>query len=269
MKTVLITGCSSGYGRATAKFFHEQGWNVIATMRTPSTALEESDRLRLVPLDVTDARSVTAAIERAIALFGGLDVVVNNAGIGLFSAFEATPAQMIRDVFETNVFGVMAVTCAVIPHFRERGAGTVINVTSSVGILPMPFVAPYTASKWAIEGFTESLGYELSCFGARAKIVEPGYGPTTAFSANSHERMTGLLPAPYTAYANQLLCGMAGAKTTNELDVARAVWLAATDDSERLRYAAGPDAEDLAAMRRALPGEAYLAQARAAMGPKV
>lgn len=268
MKTVLITGCSSGYGRTTALHFHEHGWNVVATMRTPSPALQESERLRVLPLDVTRPSSVTAAIRDAVALFGGLDVVVNNAGIGLFGAFEATPENTIRELFETNVFGVMAVTRAVVPHLRERRAGAVVNVTSSVAILPMPLVAAYAASKLAIEGFTESLSYELSAFGVRAKIVEPGYGPTTGFGARS-PRPDAFLPEPYVAYAAQFMRGLAGAKTTNELDVARAVWLAATDDSARLRFPAGADAEDLAAMRRALPGEDYLAQARAAMGPSL
>jgi len=270
MKNVLITGCSSGFGRATAIHFVEQGWNVVATMRAPRKALNlpESERLRLVRLDVTDRGSITEAIGEGIAAFGGLDVVVNNAGIGLLSAFEATPEQTIREVFETNTFGVMAVAQAVIPHFRERRAGTLVNVTSSVGIVPMPLVSVYTASKFAIEGFTEALSYELSSFGARAKIVEPGYGPTTSFSANTSERMKELVPQAYAAYAQQIMQGHAGARSTTELDVARAVWLAATDGSERLRYPAGPDAEDLAAMRRALPGDDHLEQMRAIVGPK-
>jgi short-subunit dehydrogenase len=163
----------------------------------------------------------------------------------------------------------MAVTQAVIPHFRERRAGTIINVTSSVGIVPMPLVAVYSASKYAIEGFTEALSYELSSFGVRAKIVEPGYGPTTGFTASGLERMKGLLPEAYGPYAEQIMSGHAGAKTTNEIDVARAVWLAATDGSRRLRYPAGADAEELAAMRRALPGDDYLERMRAAIGPKV
>jgi NAD(P)-dependent dehydrogenase (short-subunit alcohol dehydrogenase family) len=271
--TILITGCSSGYGRATAALFLEQGWNVVATMRTPrkkaAEDLAESERLRVLPLDVTDRGSIAAAIRDGIAAFGGLDVVVNNAGIGLLSAFEATPEQTIRDVFEANTFGVMAVTQAVIPHFRERRAGTLVNVTSSVGIVPVPLVSVYAASKFAIEGFTESLSYELSCFGVRAKIVEPGYGPTTSFTANGLERMNGLVPQAYAPYAEQLMRGRDSGKTTTGLDVARAVWLAATDGSARLRYAAGPDAEDLAAMRLALPGEGYLDQMRAAVGPKV
>ena len=147
MKTVLITGCSSGYGRATALFFLERGWNVVATMRSPRTeVLPASERLRVLRLDVTDRGSIAGAVRDGIAAFGGLDAVVNNAGIGMFSAFEVTPEQAIRQVFETNTFGVMAVTQAVVPHLRERRAGTLINVTSSVGIVPMPLVRVYAAS---------------------------------------------------------------------------------------------------------------------------
>jgi NAD(P)-dependent dehydrogenase (short-subunit alcohol dehydrogenase family) len=270
MKNVLITGCSSGYGRATAAHFLAQGWNVVATMRTPRNTpeLPEHDRLRVLRLDVTDRASIAAAIRDGIAAFGGLDVIVNNAGIGLLSAFEATPEATTREIFETNTFGVMAVTHAIVPHFRERRAGTLINVTSSVGIVPMPLVAVYSASKYAVEGFTEALSYELSFFGVRTKIVEPGYGPATSFTANGMDRMKGLVPDAYAPYVAQVMQGHAGAKHTNDVDVARAVWLAATDGSNRLRYAAGADAEDLAAMRRAMPGDDYLQQMRAVVGPK-
>lgn len=269
MKTVLITGCSSGYGRATALTFLEHGWNVVATMRTPGKGdLPTSERLCVLRLDVTDRASIDEAVQGGIAAFGGLDVVVNNAGIGLLSALEATPERTIREIFETNTFGVMAVSRAVIPHFRERRAGTLVNVTSSVGIVPMPLVSVYTASKYAIEGFTEALAYELSFLGVRTRLVEPGYGPSTAFAANGMERMNGLLPEAYAPYASQVFAGFAAAKTTNEQDVARAVWLAATDGSHRLRYPAGPDAEELAGMRRAFPGDDYLERMRAALGPK-
>lgn len=272
MNTILITGCSSGFGRATAALFLEKGWNVIATMRTPRAKrageLSDSERVRVLPLDVTDRGSVAAAVREGIAAFGGLDVVVNNAGIGLLSAFEATTPESVREVFETNTFGVMTVTQAVIPHLRERRAGTIVNVTSSVGIVPMPLVSVYTASKLAIEGFTESLSYELACFGVCAKLVQPGYAPTTRLGANGAERMRGLVPEAYARYAEQLMQGLAGSKTTTELDVARAVWLAATDGSARLRYPAGQDAEELAAMRRAQPDERYLDQMRAVVGPK-
>lgn len=271
-ETVFITGCSSGFGRATAELFLEKGWNVVATLRTPPETRMggpwESERVRVLRLDVTDRASIAAAVRDGIAAFGGLDAVVNNAGIGLLSAFEATPPETIQEVFATNTFGVMAVTQAVLPHLRERGAGTLVNVTSSVGIAPMPLVAVYTASKFAIEGFTESLSYELACFGVRAKIVEPGYAPGTRFAANTGERLRGLVPEAYAPYAQQVMHGHAGAKTTAALDVARAVWLAATDGSSRLRYAAGQDAEELAELRRALPGERYLEEMRAVLGPK-
>jgi NAD(P)-dependent dehydrogenase (short-subunit alcohol dehydrogenase family) len=203
-KNVLTTACSSGFGRATAKHFLERGRNVVATMRTPQNALNlpKSERLRLLRLDVTDRRSTTDAIRDAIAAFGGLEVVVNNTGIGLFAVV------------------------------------------------------------------TEALSYELSSFGVRAKLVESGYGPTTSFSANGSEGMNGLLPEAYAPYAEPLFQGLAASKSTTELDVASAVCLAATDGSKRLRYPAGADAEELAAMRRALPGEGYLEQMRAVVGPK-
>jgi short-subunit dehydrogenase len=190
MKTALITGCSSGYGLATAAHFLERGFNVVATMRTPRKLpnLPESERMRVIRLDVTDRASVNEAIRDGIAAFGRLDVVVNNAGIGLFGAFEASSEQTIREIFETNTFGVMAVTQAVVPHLRERRAGTIVNVTSSVGIVPMPLVSVYIASKFAIEGFSEGLSYELSLFGVSVKSSSPATdrrraSPRTARSA--------------------------------------------------------------------------------------
>ena len=181
MKTVLITGCSSGYGLETARHFHAQGWNVIATMRTPrEDVLPRSERLRVLALDVTKPDSIAAALEAS----GPIDVLVNNAGIGLVGAFEATPMATVREVFETNTFGVMAMTQAVLPQFRARRSGVVVNVTSSVTLTPMPLAAVYTASKMAIEGFTASLALELEAFNVRVKLVEPGYGPTTRFTSN-------------------------------------------------------------------------------------
>ena len=158
MKTVLITGCSSGYGLETARHFHAQGWNVVATMRTPrAEALPRSERMRVLALDVTRPESIAAALAEA----GPIDVLVNNAGIGLLGAFEATPMATVREVFETNTFGVMAVAQAAIPAMRARRAGTIVNITSSVTLAPMPLVAVYRASKTAIEGFSESLALEL------------------------------------------------------------------------------------------------------------
>ena len=240
MKTVLITGCSSGYGLETARHFHAQGWNVIATMRTPRTeVLPRSERLRLLPLDVTKPESIATALEAA----GPIDVLVNNAGVGLFGAFEVTPMATVRDVFETNTFGMMAMTQAVLPQFRARKSGLVVNVTSTVTLAPMPLVAAYTASKTAIEGFTESLAFELEPFNVRVKLVEPGYGPGTRFTANGAERMQGLIPEAYAPFAQAIFAALGNpTAVTTEKDVAEAVWLAANDLSGTLRYPAGADA---------------------------
>ncbi|MET0580685.1 MAG: SDR family oxidoreductase [Pseudoxanthomonas sp.] len=247
MKTALITGCSSGYGLETARHFHAQGWNVIATMRRPDPdLLPRSDRMRVIALDVTDADSVAAAIEAS----GPVDVLVNNAGIGLFGAFEATPMATTREVFETNTFGTLAMTQAVLPQFRARRSGTVVNVTSSATLAPMPMVAVYTASKVAVEGFTESLAFELEPFGVKVKLVEPGYAPTTRFASNGGERMRGLVPEAYAAFAQGIFDALGELEAvTSESDVAEAVWRAANDGSGRLRFPAGADAVALAQAR--------------------
>jgi NAD(P)-dependent dehydrogenase (short-subunit alcohol dehydrogenase family) len=248
MKNVLITGCSSGYGLETARYFHAQGWNVIATMRTPrQDLLPVSERLRVLALDVTQPASIAAAL----AASGPIDVLVNNAGIGLFGALEVTPLATIREVFETNTFGVMAMTQAAIPQMRARRSGVIVNVTSSATLAPMPLVAAYTASKMAIEGFTASLAFELSAFDVKVKLVEPGYGPDTAFTKNSGSRLEGLIPEPYAPLAQSIFAalGQGPAAVTSAPDVAEGVWRAANDTAGQLRFPAGPDAVELARSR--------------------
>lgn len=247
MKTVLITGSSSGYGLATARHFHDHGWNVVATMRRPDAdLLPASDRIKLVPLDVADADSIA----RAVAEAGRIDVLVNNAGIGVVGAFEATSMRMVREVFETNTFGTMAMVQAVIPQMRERRSGTIINVTSSVTLASMPLAAAYTGSKTAIEGFTGSLAHELGTFGIRIKLVEPGYCPTTRFAENGAERMNGLIPDSYAAFARPIFEAFASPQlTTQPGDVAEAVWRAVHDGSDQLHFPAGADAVALAGPR--------------------
>ncbi len=171
-------------------------------MRTPrEDVLPESERLRVLALDVTKPDSISAAV----AASGPIDALVNNAGIGAMGAFEATPIATAREIFETNTFGAMAMTHAVLPGFRERRSGVVVNVTSSATLAPFPLVAVYTASKTAIEGFTASLALELEDFDVRAKLVEPGYGPTTNFTSNGQARMDGLIPEPYAAFARRVM----------------------------------------------------------------
>ncbi|QJE99389.1 SDR family oxidoreductase [Luteolibacter luteus] len=267
--TILITGCSSGFGKATADLFLARGWNVIATMRRPDEGLfEKSDQLLVTALDVTQPGTIDDAIHQGIERFGKIDVFVNNAGIGLLSALEGTPDDTIRGIFETNTFGVMAANRAIIPHLRGRGAGTIINVTSSVGIAPMPFVAAYTASKHAIEGFSESLAYELGLFGIRVKVVQPGLAPTTNFAANSGNRPMELVPAPYGEGVARYFQSMHEYPTayTKGEDVAEAVYAAATDGSDVLRYPAGADSVMLAALRSSVPETEFISRIRTMSG---
>jgi len=245
MKTILITGCSSGYGLETARHFHALGWNVVATMRSPAAApLTTSDRLRILPLDVTDTDSIAFALELA----GPIDVLVNNAGIGLFGALEHSPFQKIRDIFETNTLGTIAMTQAVIPQMRERGSGIIVNITSTTTLAPFPLAAAYTGSKTAIQGFTRSLAHELLPLGIAVKLVEPGYGPTTAFARNTEIKLEDVLPQPYWSYAEPILASMAEPSLfTTEADVAKAVWQAVHDQSGRPHFPAGADALALVA----------------------
>jgi NAD(P)-dependent dehydrogenase (short-subunit alcohol dehydrogenase family) len=251
-QTVLITGTSSGYGKATAELFLDRGWNVVATMRQPKPDIfgSQSDHLKVLPLDVTNSGSVSKAIAEAISTFGAIDVLVNNAGIGVVGAFEATPIATVREVFETNTFGVMAMTHAVLPLFRERRCGVVVNVTSSVTLARMPLAAAYTASKAAIEGFTGSLAFEVEWFNVRVKLVEPGYAPSTRFTSNGASRMQGLIPEAYAPFAEPIFAAFAQpAAVTTEFDVAEAVWRAANDTTGQLRFPAGADALALAQSR--------------------
>jgi NAD(P)-dependent dehydrogenase (short-subunit alcohol dehydrogenase family) len=231
----------------TARQFLSQGWNVIATMRTPrADLLPLSERVRVLPLDVTDHESVSRIIERV----GHVDVLVNNAGIGLFGAMEVTPMATVREIFETNTLGVIAMCQAVIPQFRERRAGTIINITSTVCMEAMPLVATYTASKTAIAGFTASLKHELEPFGVRVKLVAPGYGPSTSFTSNCQQRIQGLIPPPYEALARRVFAGMAHyTDLTRASDVAEAIYGAAISMSGQLHYPAGADAVALARRR--------------------
>lgn len=243
-KTILITGSSSGYGLATALHFAREGWNVIATMRTPKPELFQGlENVKILPLDVTNSESIANAIEAA----GPIDVLVNNAGIGVVGAFEATPMATTREVFETNTFGVIAMCQAVIPQFRERKSGLIVNVTSSVTLARMPLAAVYTASKAAIEGFTGSLAFELEAFNIGVKLVEPGYGPSTQFAANGAERLQGLIPEPYAPFAQEIFSAFAQQKVvTTGSDVAETIWRAVHDQTNQLRHPAGPDAVALA-----------------------
>lgn len=247
MKTVLITGCSSGFGLEIAKYFLAGDWKVVATMRTPrEDILPRSEHLRILALDITDAESIRRAVDDA----GPIDVLVNNAGIGWLNALEGTPMDTVRDIFETNTFGAMAMSQAVLPQFRERRAGVIVNVTSSVTLTPLPLLSVYTASKAAVNAFTESVALELDQFNVRVRIVIPGRAPDTRFSESARSRIRGQggFPEPYSAVVEGVFAGweQQGSAITWPIDVAEAVWRAATDPSCPMRLPAGADAVALA-----------------------
>lgn len=240
MKTVLITGCSSGFGLVTAQYFLERNWKVIATMRTPNEAIfAPSEHLRILPLDVTDPHSIEQALQAA----GPVDALVNNAGIGLLGALEGISMPAIRDLFETNTFGTMAMTQAILPQFRQRKAGVIVNVTSSVTLKSLPLLSVYTASKAAVNAFTESLALELEPFNVRVSLVLPGRAPGTDFGKNAQTRMQDTIPEGYAELAQQIFSEWSQSTVVTEMqDVAEAVWRAVNDPTAPMRIVAGADA---------------------------
>ncbi len=242
MPTILITGCSSGFGLETAKLFLERGWDVIATMRTPNEdLLPASKRLRVLALDVTDSTSITQAVEAA----GHIDVLVNNAGFGAPAPVELTAPETVQALFQTNMIGTLAMVQAVVPQMRRRRAGVVINVTSTVTVKTLPVVGVYRASKAAVNAFTESLAVEMEPFGVRVHIVLPGRSPETRFGANARPHLRGMDDPDYAPLLQQFVKSVQEdtGPMTHAPDVAEAVWRAASDPSAPLRIPGGADAE--------------------------
>lgn len=255
-QTVLVTGSSSGLGRRTVEKFLAQGWNVAATLRDPAQwSGEQSDRLLVQALDVRDEASIVAAVTAATDRFGRLDVVVNNAGMGLFSVFETTPQAVIEELFDTNVFGPMRVMRAALPVFQRQGGGRIINVTSSSATLPTPLQAAYGASKAALHIFSEAVGYELAGQNVQVKVVEPGFVPTTGFLAQTSKRFEAIeAPEAYLPFIQQQMAAFqmeppAGYLATED-DVAATVLAASTDETGPSRYLVGGDAAEAASARR-------------------
>jgi len=245
MKTILITGCSSGFGLEIARYFLDRDWKVIATMRSPrEDILPRSQNLRVIALDVTNAESIRRAVEAA----GPIDVLVNNAGIGFLNAVEGTPMETVREIFETNTLGTIAMTQAVLPQFRQRKAGVIVNVTSTVTMRPLHLLSVYTASKAAVNAFSESMALELAPFNIRVNIVLPGRAPETRFGDNARSRMLAGFPEPYAELVQNVFAAWGqSTEVTHAQDVAEAVWRAANDPSSPMRIPAGADAVALAA----------------------
>lgn len=244
MKTILITGCSSGFGLEAARHFLQHGWKVIATMRTPRPELlPESEHLRVLALDITDPDSIQELIQKA----GPIDVLVNNAGIGALNALEGTSMAVVRDIFETNTFGTLALIQAALPQFRERKAGVIINLSSSVTLMPLPLLSVYTASKAALTAISESLALELEAFNIRVSVILPGQAPQTRFSENSQSRM-GNIPDAYSELAERTFKSWSqhSEPLTEISDVIQAIWKAANDSESSGLLLAGADAHALA-----------------------
>ncbi|SPL62380.1 SDR family oxidoreductase [Ochrobactrum soli] len=244
MPAILITGCSSGFGLETAQLFLDRGWDVVATMRTPDHKLIRAfDRLRILQLDVTDP----ASVHRAVTDAGLIDALVNNAGFGVPSPIELTGPDIARAMFETNTLGTLAMTQAVLPSFRERRSGVIINVSSSTTLKSQPMVGVYRASKAAVNSLTETLAVEAREFGVRAHLVIPGSAPGTRFGDNGIPHLQGRDNADYGPIIERMVAHMRNQSgpITHPSDVAAAIWRCATDPSSPFRLAAGRDAEAL------------------------
>lgn len=268
MNTILITGASSGIGEATARHFQAQGWNVIATMRDPSKgdALAALDNVAVVRLDVTDAASIPVAVSAGIYRFGKIDVLLNNAGYGAYGALEAFSMDRIRRQFDTNVIGLLEVTKVVLPHMRANRSGTIINISSIGGQITFPLGTLYHGTKFAVEGLSEALHYELEPLGIRVRIVEPGMIKTN-FGGSSFDFAMDESLSDYAATAETMgrLFGQLASNPSAPETVAEVIWDAANETGDRLRFRAGADAERLLDQRKAKDDATFIGSIRKMM----
>lgn len=257
-QTVFITGASSGIGRATAQHFASQGWNVVATMRSTADGADlAADNVLVTRLDLLESDSIHTAVSEAIARFGSIDVLVNNAGYGAYGPLEATPMSVLRRQFEVNFFGLVALTKAVLPTMRQQKRGTIINVSSIGGRMAFPFGTLYHSSKWAVEGLSEALHFETRLFGGRVKIVEPG-GVNTDFGGRSFVFTNDEALEAYQPLVQAFMQAMANMDTSGNqepAEVAEVIWTAATDGSDQLRYVSGAGAQAMLSTRYAFDQE--------------
>lgn len=265
----LITGTSSGLGRATAKLFQAKGWNVVATMRTPEkeTELTQLENTVVTRLDVQDANSIQSAVDAGLTRFGRIDALVNNAGYGAYGPLEATPLEKIRRQFDVNVLGLLATTQALLPHFRANRSGTIVNISSIGGKITFPLGTLYHGTKFAVEGLSEALQYELGPIGVRVKIVEPGGINTDfggrSFDFNNDPTLTEYQPLVQGVF--EVLAPLMAKGSSPEL-IAEVVYKATTDETDQLRYEAGADAVQFLANRRATDDATFIAGMKAQFG---
>lgn len=270
-KTILVTGASSGIGKATAKLFQEKGWNVVATMRTPEKEeeLNQLENVLVTRLDVLDLDSIDSAMAAGIETFGKIDVVLNNAGYALMGTFESAKRESVIRQFGVNVQGLFDVTQKALPHFRANKSGMFINVSSIGGRMTFPLMPLYHSTKWAVEGFSESLRWELAQIGAQVKLVEPG-GVATDFGSRSLDLQHNPELTEYNDFVNRFMEVMGkmsdpGMLSTPDI-IAEVIYTAATDGTDTLRYRAGADAEQLLTARSSMSDEAFFEMQKAQLG---
>lgn len=268
-KTLFITGASSGIGRATAHFFHNRGWNVVATMRSPDKAAELAtmERVLVVRLDVLDHDSIVSARDAAFERYGRVDVLLNNAGYGAYGPLEAFPMDRIERQFSTNVIGLLAVTKAFLPQFRTNRDGVIVNVSSIGGQMTFPLGTVYHGTKFAVEGLSEALHYELEAFGVRVKIVEPGMVKTD-FGGRSFDFCNDESLVEYQGTVQKLFgyWGQVGSDPSEPSAVAEVIWDAAHDATDTLRFRAGADAEALLDARKAQDDAVFIGGLKSQLG---
>ncbi|HBG93023.1 MAG: short-chain dehydrogenase/reductase [Nitrospirae bacterium RIFOXYB2_FULL_43_5] len=268
-KTIFITGASSGIGKITAKYFQEKGWNVVATMRTPEKEEELTllDNVLVTRLDVRDPASIKGAVSAGIEKFGKIDVLLNNAGYGAYGPLEATPMEKIRRQFDVNVIGLMETIKAVLPHFRINKDGIIINISSIGGKMTFPLGSLYHGSKFAVEGLSEALSFEMEAIGVKVKIVEPGMIKTDfggrSFDFNNDENMV-----EYQETISKLFAAFSVVTETasDPIVVAEVIYKAVTDGSDQLRYTAGEDAKAIVAQRKQLSDAEFIGGIKAQFG---
>ena len=268
-KTILITGASSGIGKETAKLFHDKGWNVIATMRNPQdeTELTQLSDVLVTKLDVLDLQSIQGAVEEGLQKFGQIDVLLNNAGYGAYGPLESFSREKIVRQFNTNVIGLLDVTKALLPHFRQNKSGIVINVSSIGGKVTFPLGALYHGTKFAVEGISEALHYEVEQFGGQVKIIEPGAIATDfagrSFDFNNDDSLTEYQDTVAKLFA--AIPAMTDNASPASL-VAELIYEAATDGKEQLRYIAGEDAKVLLSNRKQYDDATFIGGIKAQFG---
>lgn len=261
-RTVLITGASTGIGRATAERFHREGWNVGATMRSPGDGRELSQlsNVHVTRLDVTDQESITTAVAEVSERFGSIDVLVNNAGFGAYGPLEITSTETIRRQFDTNVIGLLEVTRAVIPIMRSQGEGVIVNISSMGGRMAFPFGSLYHGSKFAVEGISEALAYEMMTLGIKVKVVEPG-AVATDFGGRSFVLTVDPEGGPYGAAVQTVLTNMATMMQdgiAGSEEPAEVIFAAATDGTSQFRYISGNDAASILGARQSMDDAAFM-----------